>query len=140
MRTVGRWRSLFTIWAVIASTARRSLSGQPPEPPFGAGELGGANRLGAGAERRDGRHDGKRRLPFPEPLRLGRDDALRPHRLGAAARQGCLDDRLQIVDVVDEAPVDGGQRRVDVARHGEVDEQERPAAARAERRRQARRR
>src|SRR5438270_913860 len=26
MRTVGRWRSLFTIWAVTASTARRWLS------------------------------------------------------------------------------------------------------------------
>ena len=30
MRTVGRWRSLFTIWAVTASTARRWLSSSRP--------------------------------------------------------------------------------------------------------------
>ena len=57
-----------------------------------------------------------------------------PRRLAAAARERLLDHGLEVVDVVEEAAVEPVDRRVEVARNGEVDEQQRPALARAQRR------
>ena len=54
--------------------------------------------------------------------------------LAAAPRQVLLHDRLQVVDVVEEDLVDLAGRRLDVARHGDVDDEQRPAAARPHRR------
>ena len=123
-----------TICEVTDSTSLRSLSGRRPEPALGLGQLRRADLLGAGTERGDRRHDGERRLPLPEALRLGRDDALGAHGLDPPARERRLDDRLEVVDVVDEAAVDRRERRVDVTRHGEVDEEDRAAAPGAQRR------
>ena len=116
---------MFTSWAVTASSVRRSSSGSAPE----LGELGGANLLGVGAQRRDRRHDVERGLPLAEALGLEGDEPLRVLGLDPAAGKRLGDDRLEVVDVVEEAAVELVHGRVDVARDGDVDEEERVAAA-----------
>ena len=59
-----------------------------------------------------------------------RSSSARPG-LGLADRAIARDDRLEVVDVVERHAVERGARGVDVARHGDVDQQQRsPAAAR----------
>ena len=55
------------------------------------------------------------------------DIANRVLDLGRAPRQVLLDDGLQVVDVVEEHLLDVAHRRLDVARHGDVDDEERVA-------------
>ena len=105
-----------------------------PEPRPRARELGGANLLGPRPQRGDRRHDVAGRLPLAEALGLRGDDRLRPGGLAAAAGEPGGDDRLEVVDVVEEAVVELVDRRVEVARNGEVDQEQRPALAAAQRR------
>ena len=58
------------------------------------------------------------------------DDRLGARELGAAPRQVLLHDRLQVVDVVEEHLLELADRRLDVARHGDVDDEQRPVAPR----------
>ena len=106
--------------------------GEPAEPALGLRQLGRADRLGVLAQRRDRRHDVERCLPLPEPRRLGRDDRLRSLGLPAATGEALGDDRLQVVDVVEEAALELGDGRLDVARNGEVDQEQRRAPPAAE--------
>ncbi len=94
-----------------------------------ARKLGRADRLGAGTKRSDCRHDLERGTPRPEALGLLDDETLGDLGLGPPPRKRLVDDRLEVVDVVEEAArqvVHGG---VDIARNGDIDEEERPAAA-----------
>ena len=86
-----------------------------------------ADLLGARAQRRDRRHDVERRAPRAEPLRLLGDELLGALRLGAPPGERLGDDGLEVVDVVEEAAVELGDRGIEVARNGDVDEEERPA-------------
>ena len=134
MRTVGRCSSLLRICAVTDSTVRRSLSDRAPggSAPSRARR---ADLLGARAQRRDRRHDVERRLPGAEAVGLLGDDRLGALGLAPPAGEGLGDDRLEIVDVVEVAAVELVHGRVDVARDGEVDEEQRPALAAPARRR-----
>ena len=69
-----------------------------------------------------------RPLPRREPRQLLGDDRLGARDLGAAPREVLLDDALQVVDVVEEHLLDLAHRRIDVARHGDVDDEQRVGA------------
>ena len=79
------------------------------------------------------RAHGRQRLGLAEPAReavdLLLDDLLGLGDDLAARAEVALHDRLQVVDVIQRDPVDVAAARVDVARHGDVDQQQRPAAA-----------
>ena len=111
---------------VTASSRSRSSSGSERE----LRELGGADLLGVGAQRRDRRHDLERGPPLAEPLGLLDDEPLGDLGLGAAAGERLGDDSLEVVDVVEEAAVELVHGRVDVTRDGDVDEEERAAPPR----------
>src|SRR5487761_1444761 len=102
---------------------------QPAEHTLRFRELLFADLLRAGAQRRDRRNDVERRLPLMELLRFSGHDRLCPLRLAAAAGERLGHDRLQIVDVVEIAPVQIVDGRVEIARDCEVDEQQLPTAA-----------
>src|SRR5581483_10135816 len=101
---------------------------ESPEHALGLRELLLPDLLGARAERRDRGNDLARRLPLVELLRLCGDDRLGPLRLATPARERLRDDRLEVVDVVQVAVVQIVDGRVEVARNGEVDEKQLPAA------------
>ena len=91
------------------------------EPSTRPRELAVADLLGQRAQRRDRRDDVERRLPLAEAVGLVGDEPLSPRRLGPAAGDRLGDDGLEVVDVVEEAAVEVVDRRVEVARHGQVD-------------------
>ena len=68
--------------------------------------------------------------PRLETLNFFRDDLVGFSRLIHAAFQILIDHALQIVDVVQEDVVEFVDRRLDVARDGDVDEEHRPVPAR----------
>ena len=100
------------------STCLRSLS---ESRAARARELAVADLLGERAQRRDRRDDVERGLPLAEAVGLVGDEPLRPRRLAAPAGERLGDDGLEVVDVVEEAAVELVDRRIEVARHGEVD-------------------
>ena len=92
-------------------------------------ELVGADRLGLRANRGDGRDDLHRLEPALERDHLLVDDDLGALGLAHALLEVLRDDAVEVVDVVE---VDVGEvvdGRVDVARNGDVDEEERAAPA-----------
>src|SRR5207248_7275506 len=103
------------------------------EATLGLAELRGADLLGPRTQRSDRRHDVERRLPCSEPLRLLGDDRLRALGLAPPAGERLGHDGLEIVDVVEVAALELADRRIEVARHRQIDEEERPAATPAER-------
>ena len=119
---------MFTICVVIDSTAFRWLSSSRPSSPSAL--RSSASRISSARARSDAiaGHDVERRLPLVELLRLRVDDRLGALGLAAPARERLGDDRLEIVDVEEIAAVELVDRRVEVARDGEVDQQQ-PAAA-----------
>ena len=82
----------------------------------------------------DDRRDDLARL---QPLREARhflvDDGFGARQLAAAAGEVLADDRLQIVHVVEEHLAEIGDRRLDVARQRDVDDEERPMPPRPHR-------
>ena len=64
---------------------------------------------------------------------VGVDDAPRRGGLGLARLHVLVDDLPQVVDRIKVGVLEGGDRRVDVARHGEVEHEHRPVAALLER-------
>ena len=106
--------------------ARAGSGGRPASLRLEPLELGPADRLEALAQRDDGRHRAARPLPGVNALDLLVDDRFGARDLGAAPREVLADDRLQVVDVVEEHLLDFADRRLDVARHRDVDEEQRP--------------
>ena len=68
--------------------------------------------------------------PGAELLDFLGDDRLGARDLAGAPREVLADGRLQIVDVVEEHLLDLAGRRLDVARHRDVDDEQRPVAPR----------
>ena len=93
-------------------------------------ELGAADVLELLPERDDRRDGAARTEPRAEPADFLGDDGLGAQDLARAAREVFADRRLQVVDVVEEDLLDFTGRRLDVARHGDVDDEERTVAAR----------
>jgi hypothetical protein len=85
--------------------------------------------VGALAQRGYRRHHLQRGEPALEAVKLGLDDPLGSHRLGLAAARVALDDLLHVVDVVEADAGDLTAGGLDVAWHGDVDQQQRAAAA-----------
>ena len=84
------------------------------------------------AQGSDRGHHVERRVPLAEACRLGRHDRLGALGLAAATGEALGDDGFEVVDVVEEAPLELGDRRLDVARDGQVDQEERRSPAPAE--------
>ena len=89
------------------------------------------DRVAVLAQRADRRLHGELPEPLGEARDLLLDDRLGAQRLGLADRDRVRDARLQVVHVVERHAGQVAAGRVDVARHGDVDEQQRPPAARA---------
>ena len=81
------------------------------------------------AQRGQRRQDLEPPEPGGEALDLVLDDRLGADRLGPAHAQVPADLRLQRVHVQQRHALDGRAQRVDVARDGQIDEQQRPPAA-----------
>src|SRR5439155_6783301 len=90
-------------------------------------ELGSADLFGTSAQQGDRRDDVERRLPGTKPIRLLGDDRLRSLGLAAAVGKRLDDDSLEVVDVVEITAVELVDRRVEVARHRKVDQEQRAA-------------
>src|SRR5450759_2083969 len=104
---------------------------QAPQPLERPGQLLLAHRLGPGPHGGHGRHD----LHGVEPRVEGRDllfdDDLGPSRLAHALLEVGLDHAVEVVDVVEEHVGEVVDLGVDVAGDGDVDEEQRTAAAAA---------
>ena len=87
------------------------------------------DRVAVVAQRADRRLHGERPEPLGEARDLLLDNRLGAQRLGLANRDRVRDARLQVVHVVERHAVQVAAGGVDVARHGDVDEQQRAAAA-----------
>ena len=105
--------------------------GEPSEPRLGLPQLRRPDLLRPGAQGRDRRDDVERGLPRVKPLGFRSDDPLGALRLPPPPRERLRHDGLEIVEVVEVAAVQSGDLGVEVTRHGEVDEEERAAAAAA---------
>ena len=129
MRTVGRWRSLLTICVVSDSTTERcsSLS----RPRRASARASSPWRISSAWARSDAiaGTTSSEALPVEEGIRLAGDDALGACGLLTAACERLRYDGLEVVHVVEVAALEVVDRRVEVARHGEVDEEERGATA-----------
>ena len=110
---------------VTSSTRARASGGSPVSLLLETLELGSTNGVEPLAQGDDGRHRAARSLPRRELQQLLGDDRLRVRDLPRSSRQVLLHDRLQIVHVVEEHLLDVADRRLDVARHGQVDDEQR---------------
>jgi hypothetical protein len=104
MRIVGRCKSFARIFAVTDSSRSRSVDETCPLTRSSS-----PSRISSAS------------APLVEPLDLRLDQALGPGGLGAADGDGLRDDGLEVVDVGEVAAVELPDRRVDVARHGQVE-------------------
>ncbi len=111
---------------------RRELRLEPPQ-------LGLPDRLEPLSERHDGRHGTARIEPAEELPDFLRDDLLRLGRFRPALRDVLLHDGLQVVDVIEEDLLEIARTGLDISRHGDIDDEQRPLPARLHRlRRRAR--
>ena len=94
-------------------------------------ELGDAYIIHAGAQLLDGRDDTEPAIPRPEEVGLFFDDALGGGNLVAAPGGRLGGDRLEIVDIVQEHVLELRDRRIDVARHRQIQNAQRFPATRA---------
>ena len=113
---------------VTSSTRARASAGSAGQPRLEPLQLGAADVVEPLAERDDGRNRPARTLPHREARHFLRDDRFGARDLGAAPRQVLLHDALQVVDVVEEHLLDLADGRIDVARHGHVDDEQRLGA------------
>src|SRR5687767_3565302 len=102
------------------------------QPATGPRELAVADLLGQRAQRRDRGDDVERGVPLAEAVGLLGDEPLRVRGLTTTARKRLLDHGAEIVDVVEEAAVEAVDGGIEVSRHREVDEEQRPALARTQ--------
>ena len=129
-RAVGSWSRRLTTVRASVSTRSRSASVRPSQrPAFSASSRSTTSSPRARSAASVGQH-----LELAEPARerldLLLDDPLRAARLGLAHLHVPGDGALQRVHVEHGDAGQLGALRVDVARHREVDEQQRPPAAR----------
>ena len=96
-------------------------------------DLARAHRLRPRAQVLDRRHRLERHHPADEALLLFEDDALARERLPAPLLLVRRRDVLQVVDVVEIGIVEGVRVGIDVAGYADVDQEDRAAAALAER-------
>src|SRR4029077_16128755 len=75
------------------------------------------------------RHDGQTTVPGPEPLHFLAHDVLGRRDVAPPLGGGLGRDRLEIVDIVEEHVLELRHRGIDVPRHREVEDAERPATA-----------
>ena len=113
--------------------ARARLRRQAAELGLEPRELGLADAFEALPQRHDRRHDLARLQPRRKARDFLVDDRLGARELGAPPRQVLADDRLQIVHVVEEDLIQIADRGLDIARQGDVDDEERPVPPRAHR-------
>src|SRR5918996_21985 len=66
--------------------------------------------------------------PRSATLRLVGDERFRRLGLFASTREGLGNDRLQVVDVIQVAALQLSDLRIEIARHCEVDQEQRPTA------------
>ena len=92
-------------------------------------ELGAADLLHRVAQRGDRRHDLEAAQPVVHAAQLLLDDALGVVRLFLALAAVLLDHMLQVVDVVEVGVAHTVDLGVEVARHGDVDEEDGPVPA-----------
>src|SRR5688572_15583079 len=85
------------------------------------GELTSPDRLRPLAERGDRGHDIARCPPLAKAVGLGGGDRLGLGEFRLSARGGLVNDRFEVVDVVQVAIRQLIDRRVEVSRHGEID-------------------
>ena len=95
-------------------------------------ELALADRLHLLADGDDRRDDLEALEPAPEALHLLLDDRLPAHRLALALVDVTGDGDREVVEVVEVDVVEVVDRGIEVARHGEVDEEHRPLLAGAQ--------
>jgi hypothetical protein len=98
-----------------------------------AGQLGLAHRLGAAAQAADRRHRRQGREPAAEAVHLLLHDALGADRLAPALLGVGLGDAAEVVEVVEVHVVEAVHVGVDVARHADVDHEDRAAPPRPQR-------
>src|ERR671910_1377629 len=103
------------------------------KPAARLGELTSPDRLRPLAERGDRGHDVPRCQPLAKTLGLGGGDRLGLGELRLAAWGGLVNDRLEIVDVVQVTTRQLVDRWIEVSRDGEIDQQQRSALPRRER-------
>ena len=99
------------------------LVGEVAQPVAQALELAAADVLHGLAQRRDGGHDLEAAQPVVHARELLLDDALGVLRLLLALVAVVLDHVLQVVDVVEVGVAHAVDLGVEVARHGDVDEE-----------------
>ena len=129
-RCVGSCSSRLTAARSIASTRSRSRSVSPSQRGAFSASSSADEPVGLLAQRGDRRQHLERPEPARERLDLLLDDALGAARLDPALVVRARDLRLQAVDVDQRHARQRARSRVDVARHREVEQQQRPAAAR----------
>ena len=108
-----------------ASTASRCGVVEVGEAGGEPVELGGANLLGGPVHRCDQRRRLAGRRLDEEALDLLGDDDADAFGLGGTLRQATVGPVAQVVEVGQRDAVEVGHRRVDVARHGDVDDEQR---------------
>ncbi len=124
-RSVGESSSFSTSRRVTSSTRARASGGRPAS--FGSSRCSSARRI-ASNRCRSATTVGmtsRERSQSREPRGLLLDDGLRARQLGAALGQVVLHDLLQVVDVVEEDLLEVAGRGLDVARHRDVDDEQR---------------
>ena len=103
------------------------------QPLAGAGDLGGAPGVHLVVQAADQGHGAALRQPAAEALHAGVDDVLGLRHRGLAALAGTLHPLGQVVDRVEVHLGQAGHFRLDVARHGQVEQQHRAASPGLER-------
>ena len=129
MRIVGRCRSLFRTAAVTDSAARRSASFS-----FARLKLGVADLFRSRTQRRDRGHDVERRLPRAKSDPLPRRRSSRRARPRGGGRRASRRRRLRGRRCrTGSNPSSSWMARIEIARHREVDQEQRPSLARRQR-------
>src|SRR5436309_8699899 len=98
---------------------------EPPQPAPGALELRRPDLLRARPQGGDLGDDVPRGLPLAEASGLLRDDRLRARCLATPRVETLRHNRLEVVDVVEIAPLQLVDLRIEVARHRDVDQEQR---------------
>ena len=89
-------------------------------------ELGAPDRFEPLSQRDDRRNRAPRSEPRGEPLDFFADNRIGACDLARAPREVLANRCLQIVDVVQEHLLDLAGRRLDIARNGDIDDEQRP--------------
>ena len=128
--SVGVSSSFSTMRRVISSTRARASGGRPDS--FGSSRVSSDWRIASNRWRSATTVGTISRDCIHAVNRATSSSTIASARSSSAAAPGevLVDDRPQVVDVVEEHLVEVPDGRLDVARHGDVDDEERPVAPR----------